>query len=109
MLCQIWNSKLHFVCRGGFGDQDREGNVPCGVVGLCCLEDDVANDCGKINLWPHKDIVNEVGHLKGEVVAMSCWDEIVGENSPKKFHHGLSRLKRELAAPTDVFQAQLIN
>lgn len=93
------------MCHENIGDEYREGNDPYGVRGLCCLENDIANDHGEINLWPIGDVVDEVGYLDGEVVVVSHRDEVVGEHSPKKFHNGLAILVRELGALTNVLCA----
>lgn len=99
------NTERHFVCRENLGDEYKEGDAPYGVLDLCNLEDHIANDHGEINLWPLEDVFYEVSCLEGEVVAVSRWDEVLGEYLPKNFHSGLAILVGKLGAPTDVLCA----
>lgn len=58
------------MCHEDLGDEHREGDAPYGVLGSGSLKDDIANDCREVDLGSLKNVADEVGHLKGEIVSM---------------------------------------
>lgn len=86
------------MCHKDLGEEHREGNAPCGVLGSSSLKNYIIDDYREIYLGTFKDVVYEVGYLKSEIVLVDCWNEVVGEHTPIKLDFGLAKLIGELCA-----------
>lgn len=90
------------MCCENLSDEHMEGDAPYGMLGSGSLEDDITNDCKEVNLGPLENVVNEVGHLKGEIILVGHRNEVVGVYTPKKLDCELVGLVGDICAPTNV-------
>lgn len=97
------------MCHEDLSDEHREGDAPYRMLGSASLKNNITDDYREVNLWPLEDVVNDVGHLKSEIVPVGHQNEVIGEHTPKKLDFGLIEPARELYTPTSVLGTQMFS